>query len=34
MRFDEALGARWPFRLAGDFSILVLERHAGGTAGG
>lgn len=34
MRLDEALGARWPFRLAGDFSILVLERHAGGTAGG
>jgi ubiquinone/menaquinone biosynthesis C-methylase UbiE len=28
MRLDEALGARLPFRLAGDFSILVLERRA------
>jgi ubiquinone/menaquinone biosynthesis C-methylase UbiE len=33
MRLDEALGARWPFRLAGDFSILVLERQAGAAAG-
>jgi SAM-dependent methyltransferase len=28
MRLDEALGGGWPFRLAGDFSILVLERRA------
>ena len=33
MRLDEVLGGLWPFRFAGDFSILVLERHAGALAG-
>jgi ubiquinone/menaquinone biosynthesis C-methylase UbiE len=33
MRLDEALGALPPFRLAGDFSILVLERRAGSADG-
>ena len=28
MWLDDRLAGRWPFRLAGDFSILVLERQA------
>lgn len=28
MWLDDRLAARWPFRLAGDFTILVLERRA------
>jgi ubiquinone/menaquinone biosynthesis C-methylase UbiE len=28
MWLDDRLATRWPFRLAGDFSILVLERRA------
>ena len=34
MRLDEALGGGWPFRLAGDFSILVLERRTAAPGGG
>ena len=33
MLLDETLGGSWPFRLAGDFSILVLERRPGAGAG-